>query len=633
MSTEKTISELHTNQSFTTNRREMVKNKEFAIYPVVLMVEGVHHAVNGKPVFYSKQLLQSSVLHWEGRPIPVQHPNVDGSYVRANSPHVEADWVIGRIYNAKVQGNKLKGEAWLEVSKADEVAPGLLLSLDGGAKMEVSTGVMVTGDGIEGVWNNEAFEESILEMIPDHLALLPGDEGACSWKDGCGVRANSTKKELPEKFFNNKDQSNIITSIGEAMDKWVSKTNAQCRVPAGNPDGGQFDSCDGGRPLSKLEQKRKERKENYKSGYEDGNKNKPKSSTLSRKGAYKRGYEDGHDDWENMVEGKWEDAYELWHATGYMLNTGIEPMHKWDIAITALTTASEPEQALSVLEDMSLEFLGLKKHPMSFNEMEQSVRAAVYALRPPASPSMAPNSIASYYVREVYEDSVVYEEDSSTGIKLFKRGYSRNEDGTISLLDNVVEVKEERKFVPVNNKGDKEMADKTPCCPEKVSALIANEHTAWIDSDRDALNALSAEQIDKMHASMETMAANEKAAKDEASELRAKCAALSNNQQKPAANAAEYIAGAPPEIAAVLNAGMAELEQKRTAMISSITANTRNTFSKEQLAGMDLPQLQGIASLATTVDFSVNAGSAGGSNSAQEEEPYVADNQMFPAAK
>lgn len=37
------------------------------------------------------------------------------------------------------------------------------------------------------------FKRIARNLNPDHLALLPGGTGACSWEDGCGVRANERK--------------------------------------------------------------------------------------------------------------------------------------------------------------------------------------------------------------------------------------------------------------------------------------------------------------------------------------------------------------------------------------------------------------------------------------------------------
>lgn len=510
------------NQSLV-GRRENIKGIDYAIYPVVLMVEGVHHAVNGQPVYYSIEALQNSVLHWEGRPVPVKHPNINGTYVRANDPSIEADWVVGRIYNTKVEDGKLKGEAWLEVAKTEILSPGLIMALDGGAQMEVSTGIMVEGDGVEGVWNQEPFTQSIIQIIPDHLALLPGETGACSWKDGCGIRAN---------------KNNIDESHNYELTSNINKINIRAQ--------------------------------------------------------------------------------------------GDRDMNQLAFAINQLNTLTEEPEQLGLLADMAFEFLDLKKAPVSFTEMENQVRLAVRSLSVPSSDSLlTPSQSTYFYTREVYEDSVIYEKEDTTGIKLYKRSYTRNADGTISLLDDVIEVREQREFVPVNNQsqGENQMADTKPCCPEKVSAIISNENTAFTEADHEFLTNLSEDQLEKIYTTM----INAFKSKKQMDEGEAKKMAEEEAKKKtPKANtAAEYVSSAPPEIAALLNAGLAQLEAKKSELISTITANARNKFSADQLKGMEVPQLEAIAALASPIDFSVNAGGGSGSAAPTAEEPYVNTTSLF----
>jgi len=57
---------------------------------------------------------------------------------------------------------------------------------------------------VEGVWNEEEYHSIVRNYRPDHLALLPGAIGACSWEDGCGIRANKDiKKGGKDEVINN----------------------------------------------------------------------------------------------------------------------------------------------------------------------------------------------------------------------------------------------------------------------------------------------------------------------------------------------------------------------------------------------------------------------------------------------
>jgi hypothetical protein len=70
--------------------------------------------------------------------------------------------------------------------------PGVIEQLDAGG-MEVSTGLFAEVNEEPGQWGNEQFDVSVLSIVPDHLAILPGATGACSVQDGCGIRPHQGK--------------------------------------------------------------------------------------------------------------------------------------------------------------------------------------------------------------------------------------------------------------------------------------------------------------------------------------------------------------------------------------------------------------------------------------------------------
>ena len=77
------------------------------------------------------------------------------------------------------------------------MAPMVVPRLINGEGMDVS---VANGGSIEDAppetqWNGEMYSGTMLEYIPDHLAILPDKSGACSWEDGCGIRLNSAGTE------------------------------------------------------------------------------------------------------------------------------------------------------------------------------------------------------------------------------------------------------------------------------------------------------------------------------------------------------------------------------------------------------------------------------------------------------
>jgi hypothetical protein len=118
--------------------------------------------------------------------VVVQHPE-EGS---ANSPAVIDRVGVGRLFNVHLDGDRLRGEIWVDRNKCQATFPEILHHFDTNTPLEVSTGLFTEDEPTNGTWNDEQYIAVARRHRPDHLALLPGGQGACSWADGCGVRLN-----------------------------------------------------------------------------------------------------------------------------------------------------------------------------------------------------------------------------------------------------------------------------------------------------------------------------------------------------------------------------------------------------------------------------------------------------------
>ncbi len=182
------------NLSNYTIRYETIDDKEYMIVPVTMMVPGVHNGSNG-PTLYTEEVLSEISNQWNGRPVVIIHPqDSNGDLISANSPEVVKERTVGYIFNAKYD-NGLKAEAYISVDKIKSVSEESYTSISSGITMEVSIGAYETREEEEGEWNGEKYSAKVISLISDHLALLSGEVGACSTKDGCGIRTNSKGKE------------------------------------------------------------------------------------------------------------------------------------------------------------------------------------------------------------------------------------------------------------------------------------------------------------------------------------------------------------------------------------------------------------------------------------------------------
>lgn len=167
------------------------QGRNHIVVPVTMMVEGVHHGNLG-PILYLAEELGLIPESWNGIPVVIQHPQKDGISISANSPDV-IETAVGRVYNTHMDGKKLKAEVWLDEEKLSETSVEAYEAIQNKEPLEVSVGVFSEDEEVEGEYEGEKYQKIAHNHRPDHLALLPGSVGACSWKDGCGIRANEKK--------------------------------------------------------------------------------------------------------------------------------------------------------------------------------------------------------------------------------------------------------------------------------------------------------------------------------------------------------------------------------------------------------------------------------------------------------
>jgi len=181
------------NEGYTV-RTEQLDGRAYLVAPVVILTEGVHCGSAGCKL-YTAEELSGLPPAWNGRPLPVFHPEDEaGNALSANSPELIQSQSVGQLFNIEYVNGALKGEIWVDVQKAETISPETLAILRARKPLEVSTGLWSTDQNTPGEWNGERYDAIVKQIVPDHLALLPGGLGACSIDDGCGVRANSNKQ-------------------------------------------------------------------------------------------------------------------------------------------------------------------------------------------------------------------------------------------------------------------------------------------------------------------------------------------------------------------------------------------------------------------------------------------------------
>lgn len=170
-------------------RRVTVNGRDKVVVPMVMLQEQVLAGSKG-PLFYSRNEIAKAVQAWNGMPITVNHPQLDGLHVSARHPEIVAKQKIGEVYNAHMKGHRLHAEGWIDLADAKRVDERVYNALMAEAPVECSTGLFTFNVPSPGVHNGRSYAEHANDHVPDHLAVLPDAQGACSVADGCGLNVN-----------------------------------------------------------------------------------------------------------------------------------------------------------------------------------------------------------------------------------------------------------------------------------------------------------------------------------------------------------------------------------------------------------------------------------------------------------
>lgn len=174
-------------QAITVNLQSPWKIKgNVAEAPVTMMVEGVHHGSRGA-IFWPAHVLRENAHKWQNAPVVIDHPYKDGQAV---SVQETPERVIGRVIAPQYDQRKRGITGRVQVSANNPNLSQLQRT------KEVSVGVFSEDTESYGVKDGMAYRAAAITMEPDHLALLPEGQGACSWTDGCGIRNNSLLQEF-----------------------------------------------------------------------------------------------------------------------------------------------------------------------------------------------------------------------------------------------------------------------------------------------------------------------------------------------------------------------------------------------------------------------------------------------------
>ena len=184
-------------------RNEQLDGEEYLVCPCVMIKVGVWNGLN-----YSFEDLEDSVETWNNKPVSLNTHPERGGWDKAKLEKYRG----GFLLNTRMDGDRLLSDLWINKKKAERLSPGLTEKMNDGTMFEVSTGLFchVRND-------NDA-----VNIKGDHLAVLVGEEGACSVADGAGAprlnRKESAVATESDKGIDNINQENKMKDAKPVAD-------------------------------------------------------------------------------------------------------------------------------------------------------------------------------------------------------------------------------------------------------------------------------------------------------------------------------------------------------------------------------------------------------------------------------
>jgi len=215
--------------------------------------------------------------------------------------------------------------------------------------------------------------------------------------------------------------------------------------------------------------------------------------------------------------------------------------------------------------------------PFSNSDIEQKLRALIN-----------PNGdMSGGWISEVYDTYFIY----SKGEQYWKQAYQIDAAENAALSGNPMEVKRVISFEVITNSVQENIMDKK----QKVDAVLAG-NKSFVEGDRQWLESQTEEILGKLIPvkNEEVVVVTEPEVKGEKAPVTEPAPA----QNEAPKTAEEYLATAPAEVREVFQESLQALATNKAELVTKITANTRNTFTKDQLGVMSVNQLKAIAALA-----------------------------------
>jgi hypothetical protein len=185
-------------------RRERMNGRSYIVAPFVSLGPRVLNGSKGA-LYYPRDEIEANPGVWNNIPLTLGHPvdPVTNFPVSASDPGVKERIQLGHIHKDRTENGWRKGEAWFDEELTKNKAPEVYEKISKGEVLNLSTGLYTDNEELQGTApTGQHYDYIARNYRPDHLAILPNQDGACSPSQGCGINMNSKHDSRGELVVN-----------------------------------------------------------------------------------------------------------------------------------------------------------------------------------------------------------------------------------------------------------------------------------------------------------------------------------------------------------------------------------------------------------------------------------------------
>lgn len=212
-----------------TIRRERRDGRDYIIVPSATMPDGI--VMNRTR--YPADEIAKAFGSLENTPAPLGHPTIEGAFVSAKEPEgLARGWIGAWNRNARRENGRVLVDKVIDVATASQLDGGktVLEAIEKGEPIHSSTGLYAILTAVE---NDADVDWEASDIVFDHDAILIGEDGAATPKQGVGLMVNAAAAPDGEKVdvMNCSLSDDIDREINWSIDTMLRSVERKERLP------------------------------------------------------------------------------------------------------------------------------------------------------------------------------------------------------------------------------------------------------------------------------------------------------------------------------------------------------------------------------------------------------------------